>query len=60
MGKDWQKPSERGKRDPLTNEKTNGAMANPPRFAELGGLKNANKGAKRNNMTVRRPGGTNG
>lgn len=60
MSKDWQKPSERGKRDPLSNQKSTGAMENPPRFSELGGMKNANKGPKRNNMTVRRPGGTNG
>lgn len=59
-GKDWQKPSERGKRDPLSNQKESGAFANPPRFAELGGFRNSNKGPKRNTMTVKRPGNTNG
>lgn len=59
-GKDWQKPTEHGKRDPLSNQKQNAAMENPPRYAELGGLKSGTRGAKRNNMNVRRPGGTNG
>jgi hypothetical protein len=58
-GKDWMKPTERGKRDPLSNDKTNGAFENPPRYAELGGFKSSRIGHHRNKMTVRRPGGTN-
>ncbi len=60
MSKDWQKPSERGRRDPLSNDKKSGPMENPPRYAELGGFKNARTGHHRNAMTVRKPGGTNG
>ena len=34
-------PKETGRRDPLTNEKRNGAMYNPPRYEEAGGFDSA-------------------
>lgn len=57
-GDKFMKPSERGKRDPLSNEKMNGRISNPPRFAELGGLKNKTRGFNKNNMTINKPGGS--
>lgn len=55
-GDKWMKPSERGKRDPVSNEKQNGRITNPPRFAEIGGFKNRNKGFHANNMKIIKPG----
>lgn len=43
-------------RDPLTNEKMNGNIMNPPRFAELGGLSSRNKAVARNTLRIVRPG----
>jgi len=50
------KPSGRGRRDPLSNEKNNGRIVNPPRYAEQGGFTSANKGFKRNDKVIRKPG----
>lgn len=49
-------PTERGKRDPLSNEQQNGTVTNPPRYAQLGGLKSARRGVSRNMMTIKKPG----
>lgn len=56
---DFLKPSSKGRRDPLSNSKTNGRIVNPPRFAELGGLSSAKKkGAMmKNSLSIRKPGG---
>jgi hypothetical protein len=50
------KPSETGSREPLDNNRGNGRVVNPPRFAEVGGLKGPSKGVKKNNMTIASPG----
>lgn len=52
------KPSTRGMRDPLSNGSPSDMIANPPRFAELGGLTRPSKIGKRNPMGIRRPGQT--
>ena len=52
------RPREKGMRDPLTDERKNGRLVNPPRYAHLGGLSSGKKGAVKNDMTVKKPGGT--
>lgn len=54
------KPTSKGKRDVLSNSRENGRIVNPPRMAELGGLSSVRKGGamKRNDLTIRKPGGT--
>ena len=58
MSTEYLKPSPKGKRDILSNSKSNGRILNPPRFAELGGLSSARKGGamKKNNLTIKKPG----
>lgn len=43
-------------RDPVSNEKENGNIVNPPRFAEFGGFSSASRGLTRNNQRIIRPG----
>lgn len=43
-------------RDPLSDEKVNGNIVNPPRYAELGGLSSANKAVYRNTLKIVKPG----
>lgn len=43
-------------RDPVSNEKQNGNIMNPPRFAEFGGFSSAARGLYRNMMKIVRPG----
>ena len=50
------RPAERGKRDPLSNQKQNGFVANPPRFAEIGNLDGPRKGFHKNDKNIRKPG----
>jgi hypothetical protein len=45
-------------RDPRSNAQVNGSIVNPPRYAEVGGLTNAGKALKRNEMRVVPPGST--
>lgn len=52
------KPSSRGMRNPTSNEKQNGRITNPPRFAEMGGFTSTRKGFKKNNMAIKKPGDT--
>ncbi len=52
------RPSERGRRDPISNEKQNGRITNPPRYPEIGGMSSSRKSITKNNMTIRRPGDT--
>lgn len=56
MSTSYLKPTTKGMRAPLDNGSPSDMIANPPRFAELGGLKNASKIGKRNSMTIKRPG----
>lgn len=53
---DLYKPSSRGMRDPKTNAKENGRIENPPRFPEMGGFKNAQKGFSKNKFGIKTPG----
>ena len=50
------KPSGRGIRDPLTNEKQNMRIMNPPRFPKFGGFVSKAKGFFKNNLTIKTPG----
>ena len=47
-------------RDPLSNSQVNGVVVNPPRFNQIGGLKSASEGVKRNRYTIKKPGNTAG
>lgn len=50
------RPSGRGIREPTSNQQMNGRVVNPPRYAELGGLSSSQKGFKRNDKSIRKPG----
>jgi hypothetical protein len=52
------KPSARGIRDPLTNDKNNMRVVNPPRFPILGGFKNKTVAFFKNNLGIGKPGDT--
>lgn len=54
------KPGEKGRRDPTSNGQQNGRITNPPRYAEIGGMKSARKGFGEapNNMRIVPPGGS--
>lgn len=52
------KPTTKGKREPLDNGSTSDMIVNPPRFAEIGGLKSPSKIGKKNTMMVKKPGQT--
>lgn len=52
------RPHEKGMRDPIDDQRHNGRIVNPPRFAHLGGLKSAKKGVVKNDITIRKPGST--
>lgn len=56
MGTSYLKPSTKGMRQPLENGSASDMFVNPPRWAELGGLKNASKIGKKNKMAIRKPG----
>ena len=60
MSTDYLKPRSTGIRDPQSNAQMNGRMFNPPRMAQLGGLKSPKrKGAmQKNSLAIRRPGDT--
>jgi len=50
------KPSSRGIRDPLTNDKNNMRISNPPRFPVLGGFSNKTKAFFKNSFGLGKPG----
>lgn len=52
------KPSEKGKRDPVSNTQQNGRITNPPRFAQMGGFRSARRGMEKNQMGIKKPGDT--
>lgn len=56
MATSYLKPTTKGMRQPLDNGSASDMIVNPPRWAELGGLKNASKIGKKNTMGVKRPG----
>lgn len=58
MSTNYLKPTTKGMRQPLDNGSQSDMIVNPPRWAELGGLKSAGKIGKKNSMAVRRPGQT--
>lgn len=45
-------------RKPTDVRLNNGAIANPPRMSEIGGMDSLHKGHRKNSMTLRKPGGT--
>lgn len=58
MSSNYLKPSTKGMRAPLDNGSTSDMIVNPPRWAQLGGLKSASKIGKKNTMGVKKPGST--
>jgi hypothetical protein len=56
MSTSYLKPSTKGMRAPLENGSVGDMISNPPRWAQIGGLKSAAKIGKRNTMSVKRPG----
>ena len=60
MATDFLKPKSSGIREPLSNQQMNGRVMNPPRFAQLGGLKSAKRAGamSKNGLAIRRPGDT--
>lgn len=50
------KPTGRGMREPTSNQQQNGRIVNPPRYAEIGGFTSGQKGFKRNDKSIRKPG----
>ncbi len=59
MSTGYLKPTTKGMRAPLDNGSQGDMIVNPPRWAELGGLKNASKiSKKRMGMAVKKPGQT--
>lgn len=57
-GTNYLKPSTKGSRGPQDNGSVSDMIVQPPRYAEIGGLKNAGKIGKRNTMAVKKPGQT--
>lgn len=64
MASNFLRPSEGGLRQPTDNKKMNGAIINPPRYAELGGLTGASKVGPgvngipdSNDLRITKPGG---
>lgn len=56
MASSYLKPSTKGMRQPLENGSVSDMIVNPPRWAELGGLKSVGKIGKKNTMAIRKPG----
>ena len=52
------KPSSRGLRDPLTNDKVNMRVSNPPRFPVFGGFKGRSVAFFKNTFGIVKPGDT--
>jgi hypothetical protein len=50
------KPSSRGIRDPITNEKQNMRIMNPPRFPVFGGFSGKTKAFFKNALGLGKPG----
>jgi hypothetical protein len=48
-------PKEKGFRAPTTDAKKNGDVYNPPRFPEMGGLKNSRKIGPKGPFSVKTP-----
>ncbi len=51
-------PTTKGHRQPLDNGNPNDRIANPPRFAEMGGLTSPKKIKGDNKMRIKKPGST--
>ena len=53
-------PSSKGKRGELDNNRVNGRITTPPRFAALGGLSSAKKNGAmvKNSKVIKKPGQT--
>ena len=56
MSSTYLKPSTKGMRQPLENGSVGDMIANPPRWAEIGGLTRPSKIGKKNTMAIKRPG----
>jgi hypothetical protein len=52
------KPSERGRRDPVSDAQENGPIVNPPRYAKIGGFKSASQGRREERHVDSQAGGT--
>ena len=47
-------------RQPTDNARRNGAVLNPPRLPEIGGMTKKNADSREGELTIRKPGGTRG
>lgn len=45
-------------RMPTDNERRNGAIINPPRLPEIGGMKKGNADKRETELSLKKPGGT--
>jgi len=52
------KPKSYPARKPTDTRLQNGAIRNPPRMSEIGGLSSLKSGQYKNSLTLRKPGGT--
>lgn len=52
------KPKNYPARKPTDTKLANGAILNPPRMSEIGGMTSLHKGHHKNGLTLRKPGGT--
>lgn len=55
-GKLFRPSAESSQRDFLSNSQMNGNIYNPPRYAELGGFSNGDRGVARNSFRIVPPG----
>ena len=60
MSSDYLKPNTKGMRDPLDNGSAGDKIANPPRWAGIGGLTSAAKIMKNRFMRIVKPGRSSG
>lgn len=58
MSSNIYKPTTKGMRNPQDNGSTSDMIVQPPRYAQLGGLKGPRKIGKKNSMSLRKPGST--
>ena len=58
MGKQLFAPKSYAIRQPTDNARKHGAIINPPRFPEMGGMTKSNADSKEPDLRLKKPGGT--
>ncbi len=51
-------PKNYGVRQPTDNNRRHGAIMNPPRLPEIGGMTTRNADRRESDLTIKKPGGT--